>query len=274
MARLNHVRARRVAAELLAGAVLGGLMFIATRSLGLFTAFHWYGFEAFWPFVIVGAVLFATPLRPLVWAMAGLLLVTTAVAALTPAMSRPVQAMVRSDSALAVDAVVVLSSSLSDDEFLSPDGIDRLLSGIALARATRGMEDTVAVPVVLTVVTRGAQPRLSSVADQRRVLALAGDDLEVHWTTPVFSTRDEARAVAALARTEGWERVAVVTSPLHTRRACATFERVGVTVRCVPADARDVAVGTLRTPRDRLRATQLWFYETAGTFYYRLRRWM
>lgn len=274
MARLNRARARRVAGELLAGAVLGGLMFITARSLGLFTALHWYGFEAFWPFVIAGGALFATPLRPLVWTLAGLLVVTTAVAALTPAMSRPVRSLVRADTAAAVDAVVVLSSSLGDDQLVSPAGLDRLLSGIALARAATPLDDMAAVPLVLTVVTRGAEPRLSSIIDQRRVVELAGSELEVHWTTPVFNTRDEARAVAALARTEGWERVAVVTSPLHTRRACATFERVGVAVRCVPADARDVAVGTLRTPRDRLRATQLWFYETAGTLYYRLRRWM
>lgn len=274
MARLNRARARRVAGELLAGAVLGGLMFIAARALGLFTAVHWYGFEAFWPFVIAGAALFATPLRPLVWAIAGLLLVTTAVAALTPAMTRPVQSLIRADTAMTVDAVVVLSSSLGDDEFLSPDGLDRLLSGIALGRASRRADDTAAVPLVLTVVTRDIDRPLSSITDQRRILELVGDTLQVHWTAPVLNTRDEARAIAALARTEGWERVAVVTSPLHTRRACAAFERVGVAVRCVPADARDVAVGTLRKPRDRLRATQLWFYETAGTLYYRLRRWM
>jgi uncharacterized SAM-binding protein YcdF (DUF218 family) len=274
VARLNRARARRVAGELLAGAVLGGLLFIAIRSLGLFSAFHWYGFEAFWPFVIAGAALFATPLRPLVWAMAALLVVATAVAALTPIMTRPVRALVRSDTAMAVEAVIVLSSSLNDDEFLSPDGLDRLLSGIALARSLRDVDDTAGVPLVLTVVTRGVRPRLSSVTDQRRILELAGPGLEVYWTTPVVNTRDEARAVATLARTEGWERVAVVTSPLHTRRACASFERVGLTVRCVPSDARGVAIGAMRAPRDRMRGAQLWFYETTGTLYYRLRRWM
>jgi len=274
MPRLNRARAKRVAGDLFAGAILGGLVFVTARALGLFMIVHWYEFEAFWPFVIGGAALFPTALRPLLWTLAGLLLAATAAVALTPAMTRPARSLVRADSAATVSAVVVLSSGLSDDDLVSSEALDRLLSGIALARASRTPDDSTSVPLVLTVVTRGAQPRLSSVTDQRRMVELAGQDLEVHWTAPVFSTRDEARAVAALARTEGWERVAVVTSPLHTRRACATFERVGVAVRCVPAQARDVAIGTLRSPRDRLRAAQLWVYETAGAFYYRLRRWM
>lgn len=274
MPRLNPARAKRVAGDLFAGAILGGLIFITARALGLFMTVHWYEFEAFWPFVIGGAALFPTLLRPLLWTLAGLLLAATAVVALTPAITRPALSLIRSDSATTVNAVVVLSSGLSDDDLVSSEALDRLLSGIALARESRTAGDSAPVPLVLTVVTRGAEPRLSSVTDQRRIVELAGRDLEVHWTAPVFSTRDEARAAAALARTEGWERVAVVTSPLHTRRACAAFERVGVSVRCVPARARDVAIGTLRTPRDRLRAAQLWVYETAGTLYYRLRRWL
>ncbi|HEX6252266.1 MAG TPA: YdcF family protein [Gemmatimonadaceae bacterium] len=274
MPRLNPARAKRVAGDLFAGAILGGLIFVTARALGLFMTVHWYEFEAFWPFVIGGAALFPTLLRPVLWTLAGLLMVAAAVVALTPAITRPALSLVRADSATTVDAVVVLSSGLSDDDFISSEALDRLLSGIALARDTSSSVDSAAAPLVLTVVTRGSNPRLSSVTDQRRILELTGGDLEVHWTEPVFSTRDEARAAAALARTKGWERVAVVTSPLHTRRACATFERVGLSVRCVPAQARDVAIGTLRTPRDRLRAAQLWVYETAGTLYYRLRRWL
>lgn len=275
VARLNRVRARRVAGELLAGTVLGGLMFIAARSIGVFTVFHWYGFEAFWPFVAAGALLYATPLRALVWAAAGLLLALVIVGALTPALVRPARALIRADNPSGqVDAVVVLSSGLSDDARVSFTGVDRLLSGIALARSQRSSSGDSTVPLVLTVVTRGGEGGLSSVADQRRILEVAGETAAVHWTPPVFSTRDEARAVAALALVQRWERIAVVTSPLHTRRACATFERVGINVTCVPSETRDFAVHSLRSPRDRLRATQLWVYETAGTIYYRLRRWM
>ncbi|HUF66285.1 MAG TPA: YdcF family protein [Gemmatimonadaceae bacterium] len=272
---MNRARVRRIAGHLVTGGLLGGLAFMTARALGFPSVFHLYGFEAFWPFVAAGALLYATPLRALVWAAAGSLLALVMVGALTPALVRPARALIRADNPVGqVDAVVVLSSGLNDDARVSFTGVDRLLSGIAFARSQRSTSGDSTVPLVLTVVTRAGEGGLSSVADQQRILEVAGETAAVHWTPPVFSTRDEARAVAALGRAQRWERIAVVTSPLHTRRACATFERVGISVTCVPSEARDFAVHSLRSPRDRLRATQLLVYETAGTIYYRLRRWM
>ena len=44
--------------------------------------------------------------------------------------------------------------------------------------------------------------------------------------------------MAAIARVKHLATLAVVTSPMHTRRACATFEAVGLRVVCVPAAVR------------------------------------
>jgi uncharacterized SAM-binding protein YcdF (DUF218 family) len=271
--RINRARMRRIASDLAAGAVLGGLTFLAARALGFWLILGWEGYEALWVFLIVGAVLYATLLRPLVWAAAGTLLLLVAVGALTPAIRRPANFFVRADAPGPVDAVAVLASELNYDALVSPDALDRLLSGIALARATAGEQGS-GVPLVLTIVTRGRDPVLTSATDQRRIVDLTAGGVDVHWTAPVQSTRDEARAVAAIARAEGWTRIAVVTSPIHTRRACRTFERVGVSVRCVPAEARDFAARAMRTSSDRLRATQLTLYEFAGTVYYKLRGWI
>ena len=98
--------------------------------------------------------------------------------------------------------------------------------------------------------------------------------MRVGVVAPVHSTRDEALRTAALARRAGWRTVAVVTSPLHTRRACATFERVGLAVVCVPSEERSFALRHLRSPGDRLEAFGYWLYETLGWLEYRRRGWV
>lgn len=271
---MDRARLRRLGRDLAAGAILGALSFLAVRTLGLHTVTAWGGFQFLWILIAVGALLYATPLRPLIWAMAGSLVAIILLAAYTPLIVRPAQSLIRADSLRHADAVVVLASGVNDDGLLDPVGLDRLLTGITLTgdERVRGSEDT--LPLVLTHIAQKRAPHRTSEADQRRILALAGAHLDVHFTERVMNTRDEARKVAALARAEGWDTVAVVTSPSHTRRACATFERVNLSVVCVPALTRDVAVHTLRDPADRLRAFQHWFYESIGTAYYKLRGWL
>jgi hypothetical protein len=61
---------------------------------------------------------------------------------------------------------------------------------------------------------------------------------------------------------------------MHTRRACATFEHVGIVVSCTASEARDFAVRKMAGAGDKLRAFQLWLYETAGSLDYRLHGWI
>jgi uncharacterized SAM-binding protein YcdF (DUF218 family) len=64
--------------------------------------------------------------------------------------------------------------------------------------------------------------------------------------------------------------VALVTSPLHTTRACAAFEAAGLKVVCVPADDREVSLGSLSAPA-RLMLFREWLHERAGMAWRRLR---
>jgi uncharacterized SAM-binding protein YcdF (DUF218 family) len=271
---MDRTRAQRLARDLAAGAILGALTFLAVHALGLQTITRWGGFQFFWILIPLGAVLYVTPFRPLLWIAAGVLAALVAIVGYTPLVERPAQSLIRADSLQPVDAVVVLASGVNDDALLDPVGLDRLLTGIAIARDQRTRGDTLLLPLVVTRVTQRHAPYRSSDSDQRRILALAGPELNVHVTERVVNTRDEARKVAALARAQEWDTVAVVTSPSHTRRACAAFERVNLNVICVPARSRDLAMNTLRSPGDRLRAFQLWFYESIGTVYYKLRGWL
>lgn len=252
--------------------MLGALVWLAATALGLPGVLHLSGTAGLGPAALLGGLLGVTRFRPVLWLAGGALAALFAIVAFTPVIVQPAQALVRSDPVpsppLALDAVVVLSSGISTDGMLSPDGADRLLSGIRLAKAAG------APTLVTTRVRNPAAVDVSSDADQKRLVTLAGPGLLLLVVPDVFSTRDEAMHVRNLARRESWSRVAVVTSPAHTRRACGTFEKAGLRVTCVPADSRDVAFKTLTTPADRVDAFKLWIYEMAGTINYRLKGWL
>ena len=104
----------------------------------------------------------------------------------------------------------------------------------------------------------------------RRLLPSA----RLHLVGPARNTRAEAVAVADLARREGWRHVVVVTSPLHSKRACAAFEGAGLTVACRPSEERKFAVASLPSPGDRIPAFREWLYESVAWVVYRWRGWV
>lgn len=89
----------------------------------------------------------------------------------------------------------------------------------------------------------------------------------------VRNTYDEAAAVRGAARTRGAHRVAIVTSPYHTRRAFAAFRAAfrdsGIAVDVYPALASSPAVPERwwASPYDRSYVV----YEWAANLYYRVR---
>jgi uncharacterized SAM-binding protein YcdF (DUF218 family) len=66
----------------------------------------------------------------------------------------------------------------------------------------------------------------------------------------------------------------VVTSPTHSRRACAAFEREGLAVVCVPAVETQFDVESLEKPNDRVRAFGPVIHERLGLLVYRRRGWI
>jgi uncharacterized SAM-binding protein YcdF (DUF218 family) len=168
-----------------------------------------------------------------------------------------------------VDAVVALSAEQRDDGLVAGAGIERLLDALRLARSAGR-------PLVVTVIHPRLLPAVSSLPDQRALAALAGVG-SLYAVDSVHTTHDEAVRVAALAAHQRWRRVAVVTSPLHSARACATFEHAGVRVLCVPAHSRLMTLDgphALRDGPERLRAFGEWLYERLGWWSYRARGWV
>jgi uncharacterized SAM-binding protein YcdF (DUF218 family) len=255
--------------RLIIGAVTGAAAWMMINVLG---APHIFGIgpdAGLIPLSITGALLSVTRFRVVMPVVGFLLLVAILIISYTGVVSHAVDRFIRVDRIPeSADAVVVLSAGLTADGYLTGQGLDRTLMGVTLVEAGTA-------PVLLftreerkshgvEVNNAGDQVRFANLARLNRVLT----------TRPVQSTRDEAVSVASIARHRGWKRIVLVTSPFHSRRACATFEHVGLAVSCVPSDSRDVAIKRLIDPRDRLAAFGLWLYETAGTLRYRQLGWI
>jgi uncharacterized SAM-binding protein YcdF (DUF218 family) len=169
-----------------------------------------------------------------------------------------------------VSAVVVLSAAVNPNGTMSSEALDHLITGLELIRANNS-------PILVTTTVRQVFPTaaISSEADQSRIIALL--DGRTRWirTDPGTSTHSEALLVADSLLPKGLSRIAVVASPMHTRRACSAFEAVGFLVTCVPARSRapgGSAPGPW--PRDRLTVFGDWVYEVAATAKYQMKGWL
>jgi uncharacterized SAM-binding protein YcdF (DUF218 family) len=94
--------------------------------------------------------------------------------------------------------------------------------------------------------------------------------------TAALDTHDEALAVAALAQTLRFERLILVTSEVHMRRAAGVFRAVGV--QPIPAIAREpFPPRSLRDwvlpSEDGLWSARLLAHELLGIGYYAARGW-
>jgi uncharacterized SAM-binding protein YcdF (DUF218 family) len=254
------------------GGVLGAVVWLQCIAFGLPNIlFGATGYSVIPIAALAGGLFGTTRVRRLLWGVAVAFALLLAVVAYTPIMRRPVRALVRSDegSGRPIQAVVVLSGAVTRDGHLRGQSLDRLLAGLDLLRRSS------ATTLILSRTRTGrGKFQVNSDADQRRLIALLDRPVRVLVVDSVYSTRDEAVRMRALARSLGISSVAVVTSPLHTRRSCATFEKVGFAVTCVPSESRDVALSSLRLVTDRVRALQLWLYEQAALVQYRARGWI
>lgn len=219
----------------------------------------------------LGALLALTRVAIVVWVGTGLAVLVFLVMTLTPFVTSalPTKTLVRSDKLPGepLDAVIVLSGGITPDSMLAPEALDRLLAGLAL------MRDSVA-PLLVVTEPRSRIDGATAATDQMRVRALVSRSFPTFMVDSVHTTRDEAVNSWRSLGERGVRRVAVVTSPLHTGRACATFEHVGFVVTCVSAPVRAYSIARARSGQERLAVLRAWLYEWAGTMEYRRRGWI
>lgn len=252
----------------LQGAVLGAVLLAAAWLLGLPTAFGFERTMAIPVAIGLGALLGRWLLKPMAWTALALCVVAAIGiwSTLVFSLARP---FVRNDpvNLASVEAVFVFSNAVNSRGLVAGEGIDRLLAGIAL-RARRPE-----LPLIVSAVKSTEHgPAISSAADQKALIALVPASGPVEWIDSAYSTRDEAVQLARRAFLAHWKRVAVVTSPMHTRRACATVESMGLAVTCVAAPWRP-AGWPPRTAGDRLVVMQRLTYEALAWVQYRLSGW-
>jgi uncharacterized SAM-binding protein YcdF (DUF218 family) len=258
----------RLVASGLAGA-LGALLLASLAPWGAF------GNAGGAPGTVLGVVLgLALGLIVAPWVLGLIdlvLLVLYLLVAFTPVSGSLAARWVRADTIPAgpLDAIVVLSAGLESDSTISSDGADRLISGLELLKRSN-------TPRLITTRAREsiAGQLITTDDDQRRLIALA--DEPAKWTVidTISTTHDEAVRSAALLLPAHQRRIAVVTSPMHTRRACALFETAGFIVTCVPARERDFVTWHPVRAKDRLEAMQRYGYEVAGMVKYRIKGWI
>jgi hypothetical protein len=265
---ISLTRLREFSERPLHGAVLASVMLTAAWLIGLPNAL---GFERTLAIPIaigLGAVLGRWLLKPIAWTTL-VLSIVAAIGIWSPLVPRLARPFVRNDvvNLAAVDAVFVFSNGVNSRGLVNGEGIDRLLTGIAL-RAKRPELPLLVSDVKST--TRG--PGISSVADQKALIALVPASGPVEWIDSTYSTRDEAVRLARRAFLAHWKRIAVVTSPMHTRRACAAVEAMGLAVTCVAAPWR-AAGWPPRTSSDRRVLMQHLTYEALAWAKYRVSGW-
>jgi uncharacterized SAM-binding protein YcdF (DUF218 family) len=267
--KLARQGAARTAAT---GALLGALGGRLFADLGLAIATGQSTIAMIFAGLLVGLVVgWLAALKWLLIADAVLLAAYTVIA-LTPLAAHWSAEWVRSDAVPAhADAIVVPSSGVTSDTTLDVQGLDRLIEGLTLIHA--GVSDRLIT--TRAVATLGSQ-QLSTEIDERRMIALVGAP---RWDVvdTVHTTRDEAERVARLLPPNGpggSRLIVLVTSPMHTRRACATFEKVGLDVVCVPAREHDASRWHPRTPDERLAAFRSYLYERLAMVKYRFKHWV
>lgn len=157
--------------------------------------------------------------------------------------------------AIAPDLIIALSSGLGDDGKLDPTGGARLRRALVLARDWD-------VTLVTTRVQADDHPEVTSEPDQRRIIDSAGRvGRWVQLDGFALTTRDEAQR---LRKVIAPTRIALVTSRLHTRRACRAFETLGYQVSCVSSG--------LDGPWWRIPFAVL--YESAAWIKYKAKGWL
>ena len=254
-----------ILADALHGCALGTLAGFITRDLDLPALISFEHPQE--PLVILAAVLGMllgiTRFRGLLVAATVALGLLWGTVAFTPLSGWLAQGLARREVIEDADAVFVSFAGLRPGAQRITEAQNRALHGAELV--ARGKAK------VLVVAESSLLPSVATVRDLMGRLGVAGEPLVAGRAE---TTREEALAVGSLAREKGWKLVLVVTSPIHSRRASAAFEKEGVTVVSTPSMESRFDLDNLDTSVDRLTAFGSVIHERLGIWVYARRGWL
>jgi len=248
-------------AGFLSGAILAGLLLLLWAPLlsVKIPVLQW-----FIPLLLIGGLIGRTQYQKILVGLAAITVGYFLVVTHTPLVKALVPYFIRNDSYGPVDAVVVLSSGVTGEGLLTGVGLERLMTGISLAKA--GYTSLLVVTELPTWVP-------SARADTANILALTEFKGVLERVGPVSTTLDEAQLVSKLLADRHLTKILLVTSPLHTKRAAALFEAQGLQVISAAAPSRELAFSTLSGSRERIKAMELIVYENFARAKFYLRKW-
>ncbi len=207
---------------------------------------------------ILGGGLYLTRFKAILYILVGAACLLTFVVLYTPLVPGMTSLLMTEDPVEKADVIVVLGTYVSDTGYLSNEGMNRLLRGIELARA--GYAST----ILMAAYAKGNPTPDLDLANLAPLLA--GINLVTAATSE--NTFDESQAVIQYLQKSGNTKVLLVTSPLHTRRTKAVFQRAGVPALVVPCPQRDNNLSRLAEPRHRWAAFWSCLYESLGLLVY------
>ena len=199
------------------------------------------------------------PTRRLLQVGAALLVAGLLVCLVTPVLRGPLAALTLRDTPVKADAVVVLGGGVQcGTRALESSSLTRLVTGLKLWR--EGFAPVLTVSEQSGLVGEANCPKMSVLEREYIRTLYPMDGPEVLTLRNVTTTRDEAQRVSEYAKKRGWQRVLLVTSPSHSRRAAGLFASYGLNVVSVPAPEIRFDE-TLPRPADRLYALRVLLYE-------------
>lgn len=251
--------------DALRGSLLGALSAFIIRDLDLPALFS---YERPQELLVVlatvsGALLGITRGRRALAAAALALGLLWVIVAFTPVSAWFAQGLVRREMAEPADAVFVSFAGLRPGAQRVAEAQNRALHGVELL--ARGKAPRI------VVVESSLLPGVAMVRDMMARLAVEGD---VVVAGQGDTTREEALAVGLLAREKAWKILLVVTSPIHSLRACRALEKQGSTVVSVPSTDSRFQVDELNTSAERLAAFGSVIHERLGIWIYARRGWL
>ncbi|HLK61434.1 MAG TPA: YdcF family protein [Chthonomonadaceae bacterium] len=183
----------------------------------------------------------------------------------TPLVRSLVHGMVRSDPLEPADAIVVLSPDIQ---------ANGLLTNKSQASVFHAYELLCTKQAPTLVVTERMPPQPSCLPAIRLQMQNLKFDYPLLNAGKCENTHDEAESIAFLAHLNQWNRVIIVSHPMHMRRAAATFEASGLEVLCSPCPEGRYDLTSLSSPDDRLEAFRDWLHEAIGYQIYKMRGWI
>ncbi len=226
-------------APAITGFAIGFVSWLVILVLGLSPGGDYSSYGNFIPAGIVGAILGSTRFRFVNWIVISALAFLLLIVGFTPVVRQPALNLIVRDPLQKADAIVVLSAGITRDNHLGNVAADRLLTGLDLMR--KGYATSL-------VVTQIAGNGNAAEADQDRLISLLPGHPDVSRVGIVRTTRDEGLQIKSLADKRGWKRIILVTSPLHSKRAKAVFEKVGLIVISQPCITRKYSVEDFEDP--------------------------